>query len=293
MKDRFLKYLHLFLQRCVCAEKHLTAIGVMLFLTASLANAAKVDTVKTYSNVMHKIIKAVVITPDSYDAKKEYPVLYILHGYGGNYAGWVNDFPIVKAMADQYAIMMVCADGAVSSWYFDSPVDSACKYETYVSTELVSWVDAHYATKKNRCGRAITGLSMGGHGALYLAIKHPQTFGAAGSMSGGVDIRPFAQNWDLSKRLGTIEEHPLNWENNTIINMVGMLTPSHPALLLDCGTGDFFYSANVSLHNKLLENNIDHDFIVRSGGHDVAYWSNAVNYQLLFMHLFFAKEQSK
>lgn len=251
--------------------------------------AAKVDTVTTYSNAMQKSIKVVVITPDNYDKHKTYPVLYILHGYGGNYAGWVSDFPVVKDFADDHQTILVCADGGVSSWYFDSPVDSAWKYETYVAIELVSWIDRTYATIKSKKGRAIMGLSMGGHGALYLAFKHQEVFGAAGSMSGGVDIRPFPENWNISDKLGKIKEHPNNWEEHTVINLIGLLGKDYPALLIDCGTSDFFYKVNVDFHNKLLENHISHDFIVRDGGHDLFYWTNAIDYQLLFMHLYFRK----
>ncbi|RYD95556.1 MAG: esterase family protein [Sphingobacteriales bacterium] len=274
-------------------KRQVAIVVVLLFSVIQNTQAAKVDTVKTYSDAMHKTIKAVVITPDDYNPTKKYPVLYILHGYGGNYGGWVDDFPVVKPMADQYNMIMVCADGAVSSWYFDSPVDKSWKYETYVTTELVGWIDKHYSTTQNKSGRAIMGLSMGGHGALYLTMKHQSVFGAAGSMSGGVDIRPFPNNWDISKRLGTLEQQPKNWEDNTVINLVGLLKPdNHPALLIDCGTKDFFYNVNVAFHEKLLKNNISHDFTVRDGGHDVAYWSNSINYQLLFMHLFFEKGQA-
>jgi S-formylglutathione hydrolase FrmB len=167
-------------------KKCVAMLAVALLASVQFAQGAKVDTVETYSYAMHKKIKAVVITPDNYNPLKKYPVLYILHGYGGNYGGWVNDFPVVKPMADQYSIIMVCADGLVSSWYFDSPVDKNWKYETYVSSELVSWVDKHFSTKQNKKGRAIMGLSMGGHGALYLTLKHQDVFGAAGSMSGGL-----------------------------------------------------------------------------------------------------------
>lgn len=276
-----------------CIKKQVAIVAAMLFSAIYSAQAAKVDTVKTYSNAMHKTIKAVVITPNNYKPDKKYPVLYILHGYGGNYAGWVDDFPVVKPIADRYDMIMVCADGAVSSWYFDSPVDNNWMYETYVSTELVNWVDKHYSTIQNKKGRAIMGLSMGGHGALYLTLKHQDIFGAAGSMSGGVDIRPFPNNWDISKRLGTLDQQPKNWEDNTVINLVSLLKhDDHPALLIDCGTKDFFYNVNIAFHEKLLQNNITHDFIVRDGGHDVAYWSNSINYQLLFMHLFFEKNQT-
>src|ERR1700712_5289812 len=125
---------------------------------------------------------------------------------------------------------------------------------------------------------------MGGHGALYLAFKHQDIFGAAGSMSGGVDIRPFPNNWDIAKRLGTYAEHPENWEKNSVINLVYLLTPNSLAIIFDCGTDDFFFKVNQNLHEKLLERNIPHDFIVRPGDHSIAYWTNSVNYQLLYMN---------
>lgn len=130
---------------------------------------------------------------------------------------------------------------------------------------------------------------MGGHGALYLAFKHQDIFGAAGSMSGGVDIRPFPLNWDMSKRLGSYAGNQERWEKNTVINMVHLLTPNSLAICIDCGTEDFFFQVNKNLHDKLLERNIPHDFIVRPGVHDWDYWFNAVQYQLLFMHNFFVK----
>jgi S-formylglutathione hydrolase FrmB len=252
--------------------------------------AGSVDTVKTYSAAMKKEIKAVVITPDNYAQGKEYPVVYLLHGYSDNYAAWIVKAPAIKNAVDDYQVIIVCPDGGFSSWYWDSPVNNQYKYETYVSDELVKWVDKNYKTIKNRSGRAITGLSMGGHGALYLAFKHQDVFGAAGSMSGGVDIRPFPNNWDMTLRLGTYAEHPEEWEKNTVINMLHLLTPNSLALIIDCGTNDFFFKANENLHNKLLERNIPHDFIVRPGAHDWRYWNNAINYQLLFMSRYFTKK---
>src|SRR5215217_4140677 len=172
------------------------------------AKAAKVDTVETNSDVMKKKINALVITPDNYSAAKEYPVVYLLHGAGGSYKDWARSAPAVKESVDAYNMIVVCADGGVTSWYWDSPVDPTYKYETYVSKELVAYVDKNYKTIKSRTGRAITGLSMGGHGGLYLGIRHQDIYGAAGSTSGGVDIRPFPKNWDMAKRLGNYAESP-------------------------------------------------------------------------------------
>jgi S-formylglutathione hydrolase FrmB len=256
-------------------------------LVFSNAHASKTDTVSTYSAAMKKNIKAVIITPNNYSRSKAYPVVYLLHGYSGNYASWSESQAVIQS-ADIYDQIIVCADGGFSSWYWDSPIDSAFKYETYISRELVAWVDNNYSTVKSPKGRAISGLSMGGHGALYLAIKHPDVFGATGSMSGGVDIRPFPFNWDMAKRLGSYAGHPEVWEKNTVINLLYLIEPNKLKIIIDCGTEDFFLNVNNELHRQLLYRNIAHDYIVRPGGHTWDYWKNAVQYQLLFFHNYFA-----
>lgn len=271
-------------------KKHFFILCALSFFLVHSLYAAKVDTVETYSPSMKKPIKAVVILPDSYTAEKEFPALYILHGYSGNYSGYIKSFPQLADYADQYKMIIVCPDGNYGSWYMDSPADKDWKYETYISNELIKWMDTNYKTIKDRSGRGITGLSMGGHGAFYLAFRHQDVFGAAGSMSGGVDIRPFPKNWDISKRLGTYAEFPERWEQHTVINQVHLLTPNSLALIFDCGTEDFFYDVNQKLHEKLLYYNIPHDYIVRPGAHNWKYWANALPYQLLFMHSFFSKK---
>ncbi|QMW04239.1 alpha/beta hydrolase [Spirosoma foliorum] len=262
-----------------------------LLVFTNLAQAAKIDTVSTYSPSMKKTIKAVVMTPDSYTIGSEFPVVYLLHGYSGNYSDWAKKAPNLGQAVDAHQLIIVCPDGNFGSWYFDSPADPSFKYETYVANELVAWVDSHYKTIKNRQARAITGLSMGGHGALYLAFRHQDVFGAAGSMSGGVDIRPFPNNWDMAKRLGTYAQFPERWEQNTVINLLHLLTPGSLSLIIDCGTDDFFFRVNNNLHDKLLERNIAHDYTTRPGAHNWNYWTNAVTYQLLFMRQFFDKQK--
>lgn len=251
---------------------------------------AKVDTVMTYSQAMDKMIKAVVVMPDaSGEAQRPRPVVYLLHGYGGNYADWINRAPDIKALVDRYGFMIVCPDGGHGSWYWDSPVDETFRYETYVAEELVTWIDEHYHTVRDRRGRAITGLSMGGHGALYLAIRHQDVFGAAGSTAGGVDIRPFPKNWDMAKRLGSYAAYPERWERHTVINLLHRLTPDALALFIDCGTDDFFYGVNERLHEKLLERNIPHTYMTGPGAHNWDYWRQSIPYQLLYFSGFFEK----
>lgn len=251
--------------------------------------AATVDTVETYSPSMKKTIKAVVVKPDKYESLQALPVVYLLHGHAGNFRDWVTKGKGFETAADLYQMIIVCPDGN-NSWYWDSPVDANYKYETYVSNELISWIDSKYKTIKNKSGRGITGLSMGGHGGLYLAIKHPDVFGAAGSMSGGVDIRPFPNNWDMSLRLGKYDEHPENWEKNTIINMLYLVKPNSLSIMIDCGTEDFFFKVNENLHQEMIYRNIAHDYIIRPGAHNWNYWNNAIQYQLLFMSNYFKRQ---
>lgn len=269
-------------------KKVLSAVLLLLLVHTGVAlKAATVDTANTYSASMKKNIKAVVIKPEGYSNAEKYPVMYLLHGYGDIYSGWIQKVPAIKELSDNYKFIIVCPDGNVSSWYFDSPVDPAWKYETYVANELVSYIDKNYSTIKDRKGRAITGLSMGGHGALYLAFRHQDVFGAAGSMSGGVDIRPFPLNWSLSERLGKYSDNQKRWDDNTVLGLVHLLTPNSLKLIIDCGTEDFFYNVNTKLHEQLLYSNIPHDYITRPGGHTWQYWANSVQYQALFFNNFF------
>ncbi|PRZ22878.1 alpha/beta hydrolase [Flavobacterium granuli] len=267
--------------------KKIIYVTLLVFVFFS-AKAAKVDTLDVFSPSMKKYIKTCVITPDSYKkGKKKFPVVYLLHGYGGNYATWVKSFKEVAQQADKYGFIVIGVDGNYSSWYFNSPIDPDFKYETYIIDELVPFIDKKYKTIASREGRAISGLSMGGHGALYLSFKHQDVFGAAGSMSGGVDFRPFPENWDIKKRLGSITDFPENWEKNTVVNMLGLAEANNLKLIIDCGVDDFFIDVNRQLHEKMLASKINHDYIERPGKHNIDYWENALKFQLLFFHDFF------
>ncbi|MBB5394092.1 alpha/beta hydrolase family protein [Mucilaginibacter sp. AK015] len=251
------------------------------------ANAATIDTALTHSAAMNKDLKAVVIKPADYSAEKKYPVLYLLHGFSGKYSDWIKKVPTISQLADNYHMLIVCPDGNFAGWYFDSPMNKEWMYETYIANELVSYIDKHYATITNRKGRAITGLSMGGHGAFFLAFKHQDIFGAAGSMSGVVDIRQFADSYGIEQVLGKYSEHPDVWEQHCVVSLIYLLKPDSLALTFDCGYDDGMYSGNQELHEKLLERKIPHDYTVRPGGHSWEYWANAVNYQALFFSRYF------
>lgn len=267
-------------------------LAIFLLVSFFLSGyAAKVDTVSIYSAAMDKSIRCVVILPESYDVQNEerFPVVYLLHGYSGNYANWITKVPSLKEEADNYKMIIVCPDGAYGSWYFDSPTDPEFRYKTHVGIEVPAYIDSAYHTIRERKSRAIAGLSMGGHGAIFLAWSFPETFGAAGSMSGAVDIRPYRGKYGFDKILGDSTRIDL-FERFSMVNFIRDSISPLPALIVDCGLKDPFINDNRLIHQRLMEANIPHDYIERPGKHDWPYWNNAVSYQLLFFHHYFDKK---
>ncbi len=258
----------------------------LLGLFSQALSAATVDSLMVYSPSMDKGVECVVVVPDSCSEAEPMPTVYFLHGFSDNPQKLFGGFDLV-AYADRYSTIIVVPDGGFSSWYWDSPIDSSMRYETFVARELTNYIDSHYSTIASSAARAVTGYSMGGQGAMYLSIRNQDVFGAAGSMSGGVDIRPFPTQWEISKRLGTIEEHPENWEEFTVMNQLDRLSPDALALIIDCGVDDFFFKVNNALHEELENRKIPHTYITAPGVHNLEYWQKMLPHHLLFFSEFF------
>ena len=263
-----------------------SSITFLLFFVAFFhVHAAKVDTIEVHSARMQKNIKTVVVSPDD---GKATATLYILHGYSGNYKNWVDNAPQIKLLVDQYQYLVVCPDGGFDSWYWDT-TDPAYQYETFIIKELLPYIEKTYAVKADRLHRGITGLSMGGHGALYLAFRHQDIFAFAGSTAGGVDIRPFPNNWNMKKHLGAYHENPEAWDNHTVIELTHLIQPGNLQLFIDCGTDDFFFEVNNKLHEKLTYLNVPHHYLTMPGRHDWKYWARSIDFQMDFFHQCFTQ----
>lgn len=273
-------------------QRKLKTLLLSAFLGAGIsAQAAVVDTLAVHSASMNKEVKVVTIRPDKAVKGEKCPVVYLLHGYSGHEKTWITVEPTLPQIADRDGIIFVCPDGE-NSWYWDSPLNPEMRYETFIYKELVEYVDTHFATLADRRYRAITGLSMGGHGAMWNAIRHQEVFGACGSMSGGLDIRPFPNNWEMKKQLGERDDNLEVWNNHTVINQLDKLKDGNLAIIIDCGFDDFFADVNRAVHQALLSRKIGHDFTMRPGAHNGTYWENAIDYQILFFKTFFGKASS-
>jgi S-formylglutathione hydrolase FrmB len=263
---------------------------LFVLFAALCSQAATVDTVSISSDAMRRAYKCIVVKPDSYlKGKETYPVVYLLHGLGGRYSDWVTKTNL-KICADRYNLIVVCPDGANSSWYVDSPVDSTMRFETYISKEIPDWVDANYRTTKTAKARAITGLSMGGHGGLFLGFRHPDEFGAMGSMSGALAVELITDpHYGVNRLLGDSTNKAL-FRSYSIFGELDKKPQTKQPIIVDCGTEDFIVEMSRLVHKRLLELKIPHDYTERPGKHDWEYWNNAIQYQLLFFRNYFDRK---
>lgn len=260
----------------------------MFCLAAVMAvSAGRIDSRKVYSVAMDREVEVTVVVPTT--GEGPCAVVYLLHGAFGHERSWLEIRPDLPEVADREHLIFV-TPRAYNTWYFDSPQHRQVRYETFVSKELITYIDSHYNTIATREGRAITGLSMGGHGALHTAFRHPNVFGAAGSTSGGVDFRPFPQNWNIKDELGEMASNKQTWDEHVVVNLIDRIQNVQLAIIFDCGEADFFLEVNKDLHQRLLGRGIDHDFILRPGSHNGEYWANSIDYQILFFQKYFKRE---
>ncbi|HUC80033.1 MAG TPA: alpha/beta hydrolase family protein [Flavisolibacter sp.] len=270
------------------------SLSFLCLFLLQVSFAAIVDTVEISSKAMNKTRKCVVITPGTTKKPKQaFPTLYLLHGHGGNYSNWITRVPQLKDYADQHNILIICPDGEISSWYFDSPVDSSFRYETYIAKEVPAYIEANYPVIKDRKARAISGLSMGGHGGLFLGFRHSDFFGAVGSMSGALVIEYITRGFNVEKRLGDTTNKQRYYEYSIMKEMENYKKTDSLAIIIDCGTEDFVIEMSRLAHQKMLSLKIPHEYIERPGRHDWRYWATSIQYQLLFFRNYFDKTKGR
>ncbi|WP_338876173.1 alpha/beta hydrolase-fold protein [Spirosoma sp. SC4-14] len=274
----------------------LRPVAFCLFFLPQLAFCAKVDTLDVPSAAMNRSMRAAVVLPESYaKSKTTYPVLYLLHGGGGQFSDWLKQTPdkmLIHKLADHYNLIIVMPEGDKLSGYLDSPTQKDNLFETYLTKEVISKIDNTYRTIRESKGRVITGLSMGGHGALYLATRHPELYCAAGSMSGAVDLN--YKTWridptfekriepEFNRILGPMGSIPNNYIANSVVYMTDKIKANGQKIIIDCGVNDFLIEPNRELHRRLVYSNVEHDYTERPGGHTWDYWQNSLPYHLLF-----------
>ncbi len=203
------------------------------------------------------------------------PVLYLLHGGGGGFRDWSN-YSDVARYAEQ-GMVLVMPEGN-SSYYTNSADRPQDRYEDYIVHDLIADVEQKLPVASGRPNRAIAGVSMGGFGAVVLALKHPDLFVFAGGLSPALDVpsRPFS-----IKRVGQYRQHssifgPWGSQGRRASDPFVLVRSANPAqvpyLFLTCGDQEGLLATNKKFAALLQQRQFAYEFHIPHGGHDWNQW---------------------
>ena len=278
-------------------------IFLLICLPALSANAGKVVTDSLSSKILKADVKFNVYLPDGFDdSGKSYPVVYLLHGLGGNYTDWVNKGS-AKAIADELIgsgeavemiIVMPNAGGADrhNEWngYFNMP---GWNYEDFFFQEFMPAVEKKYRAIGDKGHRAVMGLSMGGGGSTVYCQRHPELFSSCYAMSAWLDqnIQENVKESDKDKLYyvsKSVREH-------SALDFMDQADEATLASLrtvkwfIDCGDDDFLVALSFQLHMKMKLAKVKSELRIRNGVHNWEYWHNALRLALPFASRSFEK----
>jgi S-formylglutathione hydrolase FrmB len=247
-------------------------LGFYLYISSNV----RVETVQLESRLVGKTLEYTVVLPPNYalitSRKKHYPVLYLLHGWNGNPQGWMTETKLTEYAA-RYRLIIVLPEGD-NGWYTDSATVATDKYETYILQELIPDVESRFRATRDRSGRAVAGLSMGGYGALKFGLKHPGLFAFVASMSGALDAPARTDDVSIMRAFGD-SDNPTRARND-LFKLVSSLPAEKvaalPDIYLNCGTEDPWLKVNRRLANIFTERKIAHEYGELPGDHDWKYW---------------------
>jgi putative tributyrin esterase len=222
-----------------------------------------------------------VLLPHDYGNGNSFAVLYLLHGLYGDYQNWDTRTGI-EGYAKTMPFLIVMPD-ADNSWYTNSASVPRDKFEDYITKDLISEIDAKYRTIREKRGRAIAGLSMGGYGSVKLAIRHPELFTFAGSLSGAFNAPRNLDHLRPEFRAKLVEVFGSAKNDARIQNDIFLLLKTahdYPYFYLACGAADFFLDTNRVLAAQLSSQKVPYEYHETAGGHTWEYWDSAVTEML-------------
>jgi len=235
--------------------------------------------------------KTIVFTPDGKNKPESgYPLLYLLHGYSGSSLDW-NAHTSIQDYSNKYGFIIVCPDGYYDSWYVDSPLLPDNQYIRFFKNDLIPEIHKKYNIDTTEI--FITGLSMGGHGAINFFIDNQDYFLSAGSMSGILDITDFPDKWEISKKLGDYTTNKQNWAVYSCVKKLALLKENNRGFIVDCGTEDFAYPVNLKFKKAADSLGIKFTFKTRRGAHDWNYWAESLPMHLEFFNSLIKNKSGK
>ncbi len=251
---------------------------LLILLILNKINSAQ-DTLSFERNYLPYPDTTLIFLPDNYDSSDNFPLVILLNGWSGSYKQW-NGIVDLKKLADKYNFIIVTPDGYYDSWYCNNTQRKNIQYEKFFTEDLLPELFHKY--KIDRSKVFISGLSMGGHGAITLFMKYNDLFLSAGSTSGILDITQFPQNWGLPSALGNYEDHKEIWNKNSAYYLIDSLENKGKEFIVDCGTEDFAFNVNAKFFHKCKDLKLKITFIAMPGRHEKKYWAESVLYHFDF-----------
>jgi enterochelin esterase-like enzyme len=231
-----------------------------------------------------------VYLPKGYDSGSDqrYPVLFMLHGLGGDHSTWERDglFAEATELIERGEIpeMIIVTPEGEQGYWIDHAYNGP-QYGTYLSHDLVGAIDARYRTIAARDSRAIGGMSMGGHGALQIAMNNPDAFGIVGAHS--VALRTKQEAFAFFG-----DEQYFRAHDPVSLCQKDQSTARSMTIWIDIGAEDPWFAAANRFHDQLKTTSIPHDWHVFSGGHDDSYWSSHMTDYLRFYGAAFVSQEA-
>jgi putative tributyrin esterase len=216
------------------------------------------------------------VLPAKVVAGQKLPVVYLLHGGGGGFRDWTNDSDVAQ-FADQ-GLILVTPEGE-SSYYTNAVDPPQDRYEDYVVNDLVADVESRFPAATGRSNRAIVGVSMGGFGAVNLALRHPAMFAFAGGLSTAIDVprRPFSiRRLQQSRHYDSIfgAAGSQTRRDNDPFALARSVDPEKaPYFFLTCGDQEGLLPANHDFAALLAHRHFRYGFRETHGGHDWTQWN--------------------
>lgn len=234
-----------------------------------------------WSQSVAKQSQMMVCFPDRLEAEAPYSVLYLLHGLSDDHTAWTR-YTSIERYAAGLPLIVVMPDGH-RSFYTDG-VDGLA-YEGAIIKDVVDVVEKFFNVRAERAGRAISGLSMGGYGAMKLGLKYPEMFASVAAHSSAFSITKIPeQRNDLEPEVRRIygENYGHGGDDDCFALARNADQSTLPALRFDCGDEDFLIESNRLFHKHLTDIGIAHEYAEHPGIHNWAYWDEHVQESLAF-----------
>ena len=233
--------------------------------------------VQYHSESLRKACSMQIILPES--VAEPYSVMYLLHGLSDDHTIWCRRTRI-EWYVRQLPLAVVMPDGG-RGYYCDAVNGPA--HESHIIRDVIGFVDTHFNTRTECLGRVIGGLSMGGYGALKLALKFPDMFCSAVSHSGAVAVGHKPPREDLAAELRLIYgENPTGGVDDLWVIAERADRSNLPALRIDCGLDDRLVESNRAFHQHLNELGIPHEYEEFPGEHNWDFWDTHVQAAIKF-----------